>query len=891
MPLAVGEKLGPYEILGPLGAGGMGAVYRARDTRLGREVAIKISSAQFTDRFEREARAVAALNHPNICHLYDVGALPSGAGYLVMELIEGQTLTDRIRQGPIPTEEALHIAAQIRDALEAAHEKLITHRDLKPGNVMITSESSSSGSVVKVLDFGLAKQGREGPVSGSEAAQSPTQSPTLSMAATEAGMILGTAAYMAPEQAKGKPVDKRADIWAFGVVLYEMLTGERPFHGEDAGDILASVIKEQPKFDKVPAKVRPLIESCLEKDPNKRLRDIGDAWRLLDSGAASQAAAGLQPGELPAHSHSRFGWITWGPSALLLIAVASLSFVHFRETHPVEQSLRYQIPPPGSAVAQYLALSPDGHNLAFVANNGGPNQVWVRAMDTLESRALAGTDGATYPFWSPDGAYLGFFTDGKLKKIAVGGGPPQTLCDATSGRGGTWNRAGVILFSPGPASVIFRVPAAGGTPVPVTKLAGNGGGEGNRFPVFLPDGDHFVYNAGSDRPDAAGVFVGSLNGAAPVRLLPDVSNALYAPPAAQVAFGHLLFRREGTLMAQPFDAKGLKTAGDAFPIAEQVPISGNNGFGAFSVSGNGMLVFRSGGGATSRELAWMDRTGKRLGVLGKPGDFAGINVSPDEKTVAVRIGSGSQADIWLEDMARSVLSRFTFRSGIGTSAVWSPDGSRLAFALQTLGTYSSDIYQKPAGGNGQEELLLHAGINGYPEDWSPDGKWILYRQTGQKTALDLWLLPLNGDRKPVPYLQTPFDEEFARFSPDGKWMAYQSNESGRNQIYVQSVPPQRGEVPDLIGGRNGAPLEEGWPGVVLRLTRSEADGRASEARRDRRGWHAAAALPDPTDRERLTYAPMRDGQRFLVNVPAGGEAAAAVQPITVVTNWQAGLKK
>jgi len=875
MPLTAGDKLGPYEILALLGLGGMGEVYRARDTNLKRDVALKVlpnafaGDAERMARFQREAEVLASLNHPNIATIHGVEDRA-----LVMELVEGNA-----PKGPLPFDEAWKIASQIATALEYAHERGIMHRDLKPANIMITPDG-----VVKLLDFGLAKAFSN----QRETSASAENSPTLTLGATEVGVILGTAAYMAPEQARGKAVDKRADIWSFGVVLYEMLTGERPFHGEDAGDILASVIKEQPNFDKVPAKARSLIENCLEKDPKRRLRDIGDAWRLLSrDGERAESVA------IPAHSRARFRWISWGVVALLLFALTALGFVHFRETPPREQSLRYQIPSPGTAVPQFPALSPDGHNLAFVANNGGPNQVWVRAMDTLDARALAGTDGATYPFWSPDGAYVGFFTDGKLKKIAIAGGPPQTLCEATSGRGGTWNRDGVILFSPGPASVISRVPAAGGTPVPVTKFLGNGGStEGNRFPAFLPDGVHFLYNAGSDKTDAAGVFWGSLNGDGAVRIVPDVSNALYAPPASPGSTGHLLFRREETLMALPFDPEGLKTAGDAFPVAEQVPTSGNNGFGAFSVSENGILVYRSGGAATSgRELVWMDRTGKRLGTLGKPGDFMGIAVSPDEKTVALRIGTGSQSDVWLEDMGRGVLSRFTFRSGISRNPVWSPDGSRLVFGFQSLGTYSSEIYQRPAGGNGQEELLLHAGINGYPNDWSPDGKWIVYSQTGQKTALDLWLLPLNGDRKPVPYLQTPFDETGARFSPDGRWMAYQSNESGRFQVYVQTVPPSGakyqissagGSVPNW--GRDGKELsyvsaDQKLMAVPVKL------GATVEA------GTPLPLFPIPETATSFYYAPMRDGQRFLVNVAAGGETGATAQPITVVTNWQAVLKK
>jgi Tol biopolymer transport system component len=572
-----------------------------------------------------------------------------------------------------------------------------------------------------------------------------------------------------------------------------------------------------------------------------------------------------------------------------------MSFVHLREQPPIAQSLRYQISPPGSEATQYPTLSPDGRNLAFVTGSGGPNQVWVRAMDALDARPLPGTDGASYPFWSPDGAYLGFFAEGKLKKVAIAGGPSQTLCDASSGRGGSWNRDGVILFSPGPASVIFRVPAAGGIPVPVTKLAGNGGGEGYRFPVFLPDGAHFLYQAGSNKPDSAGVFVGSLDGAAAVRLLPDTSNALYSPPLAPNAAAHLLFRREDTLMAQPFDATRLKTTGDMFPIAERVPVSGNIGFGAFSLSENGMLVYRSGGEASDRELVWMDRAGKRLGSVGKPGAFGAIAVSPDEKTVAVTARNGSQADIWLEDIGRGVLSRFTFRSGASRSPVWSADGSRLIFAFQSLssGGGSTDIYQKPAGGNGQEELLLHSGINGYPDDWSPDGKLLVYEQTGEKTANDLWLLPLSGDHKPVPYLQTPFDEMNARFSPDGRWMAYQSNESGQFQVYVQTVPLSGAKY--QISTSGGTSPRWRRDGKELFYVSSDRKVMAVPVKL---GATVEAGTPQPlfpisqllTSALAVSYEPMRDGQRFLVNAPAGSEAAAA-PPITVVTNWQAAFKK
>ena len=873
MPLNPGDKLGPYECVAPIGAGGMGEVYKARDTRLDRIVAIKTSKVEFSERFEREAEAVAALNHPNICQLYDVGP-----NYLVMEYVEGRQL-----KGPLPLDQTLKYAAQICDALDAAHKQGITHRDLKPTNILVTKAG------IKLLDFGLAKLA----TSGTAQAPKPDDA-TLTMALTGKNEIVGTLYYMSPEQlqaqASGREIDGRSDIFSFGLVLYEMLTGKRAFEGTSPASVIAAIM-ERPApsiADVAPAALDWVLKRCLEKDPDNRWQTARDLKAELERFASAPESGSAAP--LTPTSWHR-SWLPWCIAAFLLLALMPANLLHFRETPPVQPSLRYQIPPPGAAAAQYLGLSPDGRNLAFVANNGGPNQVWVRALDTLVSRALAGTDGATYPFWSPDGAYLGFFTDGKLKKIAVAGGPAQTLCDAASGRGGTWNRDGVILFSPGPASSIFRVPAAGGTPVPATKLAGNGASEGNRFPVFLPDGDHFIYNAGSDKLDAAGVFVGSLGGAAAVRLLPDVSNALYAPPSAPGGTGHILFRRENALMAQPFDAKGLKATGDAFPIAEQVPLGGNAGFGAFSVSENGILVFRSGGAAANRELVWIDRTGKRLDALGKPGDFLGFSVSPDEKTLAVRIGSGAQSDIWLEDIGRSVLSRFTFRPGIATNPVWSPDGSRLVFLIQTLGTYSSDIYQKPAGGNGQEELLLHSGINGFPYDWSPDGKWLVYRQTGQKTATDLWLLPFNGDHKPVPYLQSPFDELNPRFSPDGKWMAYQSNESGRFQIYVQTVPLSGAKY--QISSSGGTVPR--WRRDGKELFYVSADQKLT-AVPVKPGATVEVGTPQPlfpipqTAGVAYAYAPMHDGQRFLVNVPAGGDAAA-VQPVTVLSNWQAGLKK
>jgi eukaryotic-like serine/threonine-protein kinase len=897
MRLPAGTRVGHYEIVSVLGVGGMGEVYRAHDTKLRRDVALKVLPAAFAHdkdrmiRFEREAHVLASLSHPNIASIF--GIEDSGdTRALVMEVVEGPSLSDRIKIGPLPFEEAIEIAKQIADAFEYAHDHGVIHRDLKPANVKITPDD-----VVKVLDFGLAKAftGELSAASGSVGGGAEA-SPTLTLRATQAGMILGTAAYMAPEQAKGKPVDRRADIWAFGVVMFEMLTGQPLFTGDTAAEIMASAIKEEPKLEKLPAStpsaIRRLIERCLQKDPRQRLQAIGEA-RIILGGPMQEEPAPQKAMATAVPSKARFALVPWALASVLFLALAALAFTHYRET-PSLQSLRFQIPPPGAALPQHFTLSGDGRKLAFVATAGGPTQIWIRAMDALESRPLAGTEGATYPFWSPDGAYLGFFADGKLKKVAVAGGPSQTLCDASTGRGGTWNREGVIVFSPGPASSLFRVPAAGGNPVPVTKIAAGSAAAGDRFPSFLPDGTHFLYLAGSDKANLSGLNVGSLDGAAATRLLTDPTNALYAPPPPGVANGHLLFRREDTLMAQPFDPKSMKMVGDVFPIAEHVPISMNTGFGAFSVAGNGTLVYRAGNEAVSRELAWLDRSGKRGGVVGKSGEKAQASISPNEKTVAVAIGSSTRSDIWLQDLQRDIITRFTFRPGASFSPVWSPDASYLAFTLGAGTTYGWDIIRKSLSGNGQEDLLVHAGLNASPDDWSPDGKTIVYQQGGQNTGFDLWLLPLDANRKPVPYLQTQFNEENAQFSPDGKWMAYDSDESGQTQVYIQAVPPNgsKWQVSNAGGlqptwRRDGKELfyistDDKLMAAPIKLGSTVAPGTPQFL-------FDVASFKQPA--VGISYSVSRDGQRFLLSAPAGNQGTAGVPSITVVTNWQPSLNK
>ena len=737
MRLKPGTNLGPYEILALIGAGGMGEVYRARDTRLGRDVAIKVSAEQFSERFEREARAVAALNHPNICQIDDVGP-----NFIVMELVEGES-----PKGPLPLDTALNYAHQIADALEAAHDKNIVHRDLKPANIKITP-----GGTMKVLDFGLAK------VTAPEPGATSEYSPTLTMGATQVGMVLGTAAYMSPEQARGKIVDKRADIWAFGVVLFELLSGERPFHGNDVPDLLASVIKDEPKWDSIERDVQPLLRKCLAKDPKQRLRDIGDAALLLRENANAPASG---------RATSR---LAWAIAALALLGSVGLSITYRIAPRESPGMMKASLLYPDVAVPTNYAvpaISPDGKRVAFVASSGGGGalgQLFVRDLDSLTARPLAGTTGATYPFWSPDGKFIGFFADRKLKRIDVQGAPPITLADAAFPLGGSWSNHDVILYRT-ESTGLRRVPAKGGESAAVTHADSSAGTsqDGDGLPWFLPDGQHFLYTSTTADRAKATVYVADLDASDPTlsrrKVVDAVSNAVYSA-------GYLLFVQERTLMAQRFDLDKLQMTGDPTPLAEQINYRAGGADCAFAASQNGTLVYSAGDAATEVQLIWFDRSGKVVGTLGTPASQLWPAISPDGTKVVIDRRDHPRTglfEIWMFDLKQNSPARFTFNSDtfVNTAPVWSPDGNFVVFSSSQSG--SRDLYRKALNG-GREELLYHDARAKTPTDWSRDGDFIIETVADPKTRSDLWVLPLTGDREPFPYLQTESVESHGKLS-------------------------------------------------------------------------------------------------------------------------------
>jgi Tol biopolymer transport system component len=883
MALSPGTRLGPYQILAPIGAGGMGEVYRAKDTKLDREVAIKTLPEAFgrdperLARFEREAKALAALNHPNIAAIYGVEDRA-----LIMELVDGETLDSRIKAGPLPLDTALDYAKQIADALEAATEKGIVHRDLKPANIKITPQGA-----VKVLDFGLATITQVADTNASDA----TNSPTFTMSPTRAGMILGTAAYMSPEQARGKPVDRRADIWAFGVVLYEMLTGKKLFQGETITDILASVVKEEPDLTRVPLKVRRLLQACLQKDPRQRLQAIGDWKLLLDTGDDEGVTGG--PG-----GPSRNRWLWPGVAVLLLAALSIVSFTHFREKPaPAPEVLRFQIyPPEKNLFGDYLPLSPDGRRIAFTAvGPDGHWQLWVRNLDGLEARALPGTESATAVFWSPDSRFLAFAEGGRLKKIDVSGGPPITLCDLPQPVGlGSWSTRGVIVVGGRGVGPLWRVSASGGPATQVTRLDPTRQEAYHSSAYFLPDARHFVYLRRTASGENNGIYLGSLDVKPedqPLKRLVATQFAAQYAPSGDPRTAYLLFMREGTLSAQKFDTERLELMDEPVPIAEQVGnINGVLGF--FTVSASGILAFRSGLGTTGVQLTWFDRLGKALGTIGEIGVMQRPAISPDGRTVAVerRDLQSGLFDIWLHDLTRGTTSRLTFNTSNTGFPIWSPDGSHVAYYTSPRG--QSSVNQKAASGVGQDEVLDQTLPARRPMYWSKDGRYLIEGVSDPKTKFDVWVLPLFGDRKPFPYLHTEFNEANPKLSPNGQWLAYASDETGRYEVYVQTFPNPGGKWQIST---NGGDLPV-WSHDGKEMFFVSADRKMMAAAVNSSaggGSKFEVGVPKALFDTRLdpgmnpAFDVGKDG-RFLIPTRAGQSAAA---PITVVVNWTAALNK
>jgi len=904
MPLPAGSKLGPYEIQSALGAGGMGEVYRARDTRLDRTVAIKIlpahlsSNAELNARFEREARAVSALNHPHICHLYDIGT-QSGTAFLVMEYLDGETLAQRLNKGPLPLKQALEFGTQIAQALATAHRAGILHRDLKPQNVMLTAGGA------KLLDFGLAKStptlvgGSAGAVSG----MTPS-TPTITIAElsspakplTRQGTVVGTYQYMAPEILQGAEADARSDVFSLGCVLYEMVTGRRAFEGKSQLSVMTAILEKDPEpvsqiTPTSPAALDYVVKTCLEKNPEERFQTAQDVklqLKWIAEGGGTKVETETAPEAKP--------WLWRAIAAVAILAAIAASAGYMRLTNrslPVTRSSI--LPPSGMSFVTMVpasgpaVISPDGTRLTFTARDDkGKTLLYVRPLTSLAPQAVAGTDDAMYPFWSADSREVGFFAQGRLKRVGGNGGPVQDICEAANGRGGAWNRDGVILFSPTAQAVLMRVAASGGKPEPATRMDVAKTQNSHRWPHFLPDNRHFLFWArtalGSSEQS---LQVGSLDSKETKLIIKGVTTASYA-------FGYLLFMRDQTLMAQPFDTSRLELTGEATPIAEHVAINGPTAVPEFSASETGALVYQTGEAGGAWDLIWYTRDGKSAGTVAEQERYYYPALSRDNRMLAVSLFNGAQgtADVWVLDLQRGTKSRLTFQTGTQISASWSPDGKTVFYTSNVSGV--SHIYSKAADGSGSERTVLASPeASETPYSVSSDGKYLVYTRRLLNDAqgnVDLWVLPLGEGGKPFPIVQTPFLDVGAAISPAGKWMAYQNNESGRTEVYLTPFPSggARWQV-STSGGADAVWRADGKELFFLdpsdRITAVDVD---TSGGTPKLGTPHALFQATGVQRQVGSFVVSADGKKFLVN---SGSMKQGSEPLTLVTNWTAELKK
>ena len=882
MSIESGTKIGRYEIRSKIGEGGMGEVYRARDEKLNRDVAVKILPASLSDsgdrlhRFEQEAQAAGTLNHPNILAVYDVG-VHEGAPYVVSELLDGESLRDRLNTGPIAPRKVIDYATQIAHGLAAAHNKGIIHRDIKPDNLFITKDDR-----VKILDFGLAKLSQP---SGENIEQTDVATRRVH---TNPGTVMGTAGYMAPEQVRARTVDNRSDIFSFGAVLYEMLSGRRAFHGESPIETLNAILKEEPaELATSNPNIAPALERvvlhCLEKSPERRFQSASDVAFALESvqGLSSHPSQQTTVGILPRQTRWKSKHLFWAAGGgLLVLLFGSLALSYFsREQNNRPNTIKLTLAtPPHSTFPASVTISPDGQRVAFTAaTSEGKRLLWVRPLDSLIAQPLAATEGARSPFWSPDSRFIGYFANHKLLKIEASGGRPQTLCDAPENGGGAWSREGIILVAG--QQGLYRISSGGGTPELATKVAPKE--EAHRWPSFLPDGRHFVFLGDAGTTEDHNIRIGSLDSQDTQILFGAISRIVYAPP------GFLLYVNQGALVAVRFDASSLKVTGDATTIAEKVAAVGENHEFDFSVSDDGTLAYQS--GSITSQYTWFDRTGKRLGTVGEPAGSEHISLSADGRTAAIGMldADGRASDVWLVDLIRNAPSRFTFDPYGDGTPIWSPDGKRIVFGSNRRGgRYNVDLFEKSASGGGEEQVLLQSDSSKFATSWARNGEFILFDNWIPQSKSGIWMLPLANPYAAKPVLQsTTFNQAQGQISPDGRFIAYASDESGRFEVYVQRYPPASDKWP-ISSNVGFQPL---WraDGNELFFVTGEQRLMAVEVKT---GSSFKSSVPRELFQTALqlgggySYAVSSDGERFLINSSLERSEGS---PMTIVLNWSA----